>query len=88
MYVDGIKYRKDNVAFGYNIPNPYGIGSNIVINGENKTFLVDNIAKLNHVVDYSKWLKIPVGTSKLEISTSSWNKIKPTFTVAFEERWL
>ncbi|AEF25733.1 distal tail protein Dit [Streptococcus parauberis] len=88
MYVDGIKYRKDNVAFGYNIPNPYGTGSNITINGENKTFLVDNIAKLNHVVDYSNWLKIPVGTSTLEINTSSWNELKPTFNIAFEERWL
>ncbi len=88
MYLDGIKYQKDNVAFGYNIPNPYGKGSTVVINGENKTFLVDNIAKLNHVVDYSKWLKIPVGTSTLEISTSSWNELKPTFNVAFEERWL
>lgn len=88
MYVDGIKYRKDNVAFGYNIPNPYGTGSTVVINSENKTLLVDNIPKLNHVVDYSKWLKIPVGTSTLEISTSSWNEIKPTFSLAFEERWL
>lgn len=88
MYVDGIKYRKDNVAFGYNIPNPYGTGSTVVINGENKTFLVDNIPKLNHVVDYSKWPKIPPGTSTLEISTSSWNEIKPTFSLAFEERWL
>lgn len=88
MYLDGIKYQKDNVAFGYNIPNPYGKGSTVVINGENKTFLVDNIAKLNHVVDYSKWLKIPVGTSTLEISTSSWNDIKPTFSIEFEERWL
>lgn len=88
MYLDGIKYQKDNVAFGYNIPNPYGKGSTVVINGENKTFLVDNIAKLNHVVDYSKWPKIPPGTSTLEISTSSWNELKPTFTVAFEERWL
>lgn len=88
MYLDGIKYQKDNVAFCYNIPNPYGKGSTVVINGENKTFLVDNIAKLNHVVDYSKWLKIPVGTSTLEISTSSWNDIKPTFSIAFEERWL
>ena len=83
-----IYYNGYNVAFGYNIPNPYGVGSNITINGENKTFSVDNIPKLNHVVDYSKWLKIPVGTSTLEISTSIWNDIKPTFTVAFEERWL
>ncbi|GAA5348267.1 distal tail protein Dit [Streptococcus uberis] len=88
MYVDGIKYRKDNVAFGYNIPNPYGTGSTVVINSENKTLLVDNIPKLNHVVDYSKWPKIPPGTSTLEITTSSWNEIKPTFSLAFEERWL
>lgn len=88
MYLDGIKYRKDNVADGYNIPNPYGTGSTVVINGENKTLLVDNIPKLNHVVDYSKWLKIPVGTSTLEITTSSWNDIKPTISIDFEERWL
>ncbi|AEF25709.1 putative minor structural protein - phage associated [Streptococcus parauberis KCTC 11537] len=88
MYIDGIKYRKDNVAFDYNIPNPYGKGSTVVINGENKTFYVDNIAKLNHVVDGSNWLKIPVGKSTLEINRSSWNESIPDIEIAFEERWL
>lgn len=88
LYIDGIKYRKDNVADGYNIPNPYGPGSEIVINGENKTFLVDNVPKLNHIIDYSNWLKIPPGKSTIEISTSSWNTEKPDFKLAFEERWL
>lgn len=88
MYLDGIKYQKDKVAFDYNIPNPYGKGSTVVINGENKTFYVDNIAKLNHVVDGSNWLKIPVGKSTLEINRSSWNEIIPDIEIAFEERWL
>ncbi|AJD83087.1 tail component [Streptococcus phage Str-PAP-1] len=88
MYLDGIKYQKDKVAFDYNIPNPYGKGSTVVINGENKTFYVDNIAKLNHVVDGSNWLKIPVGKSTLEINRSSWNESIPDIEIAFEERWL
>ncbi|MFI3887563.1 distal tail protein Dit [Streptococcus parauberis] len=88
MYLDGIKYQKDKVAFDYNIPNPYGKGSTVVINGENKTFYVDNIAKLNHIVDGSNWLKIPVGKSTLEINRSSWNESIPDIEIAFEERWL
>lgn len=88
MYLDGIKYQKDNVAFDYNIPNPYGIGTTVVINGENKTFYVDSIAKLNHVANHSDWLKIPVGVSTIEISTSSWNTVRPDVSIKFEERWL
>ncbi|MGT2958892.1 phage tail protein [Streptococcus bovimastitidis] len=88
MYVDGIKYRKDNVADGYNIPNPYGVGSEVVINGENKTLLVDNIPKLNHIVDYSKWLTIPPGKSTIELNISSWSESNPDVTVEYEERWL
>lgn len=88
MYLDGIRYRKDNVADGYNIPNAYGQNSEVVINCENKTFWVDNVAKLNHVDQHSKWLKLPPGKSTVEINTSSWNEIKPNFTIEFEERWL
>lgn len=86
MYLDGIKYRKDNVGDSYNIPNPYDSGSTMVINTENKTMTVDNIPLLNDVVNYSKWLKIPPGTSTMEFTTSSWTVNKPTISIAFEER--
>lgn len=85
MYVDGIKYRKDN---SYLPPNPFGEGSELVINSENDTLLVDNIPKINTIVDGSDFLKIPVGTSQLELYKSSWATTAPTVEIKFEERYL
>lgn len=85
MYVDGIKYRKDN---SYLPPNPFGAGSELVINSENDTLLVDNIPKINAIVDGSDFLKIPVGTSQLELYKSSWATTAPTVEIKFEERYL
>lgn len=85
MYVDGIKYRKDN---SYLPPNPFGAGSELVINSENDTLLVDNIPKINTIVDGSDFLKIPVGTSQLELYKSSWATTAPTVEIKFEERYL
>lgn len=85
MYVDGIKYRKDN---SYLPPNPFGSGSELVINSENDTLLVDNIPKINSIVDGSDFLKIPVGTSQLELYKSSWATTAPTVEIKFEERYL
>lgn len=85
MYVDGIKYRKDN---SYLPPNPFGAGSELIINSENDTLLVDNIPKINTIVDGSDFLKIPVGTSQLELYKSSWATTAPTVEIKFEERYL
>lgn len=85
MYVDGIKYRKDN---SYLPPNPFGSGSELIINSENDTLLVDNIPKINSIVDGSDFLKIPVGTSQLEFYKSSWATTSPTVEIKFEERYL
>lgn len=85
MYVDGIKYRKDN---SYLPPNPFGAGSELVINSENDTLLVDNIPKINSIVDGSDFLKIPVGTSQIEMYKSSWATTAPTVEIKFEERYL
>ncbi|WP_249630199.1 distal tail protein Dit [Streptococcus uberis] len=85
MYIDGIKYRKDN---SYMPPNPFGSGSELIINSENDTLLVDNIPKINAMVNGSDFLKIPVGTSQLELYKSSWATTAPTVEIKFEERYL
>lgn len=85
MYIDGIKYRKDN---SYMPPNPFGAGSELIINSENDTLLVDNIPKINAMVNGSDFLKIPVGTSQLELYKSSWATTSPTVEIKFEERYL
>lgn len=85
MYIDGIKYRKDN---SYMPPNPFSAGSELIINSENDTLLVDNIPKINAMVNGSDFLKIPVGTSQLELYKSSWATTSPTVEIKFEERYL
>lgn len=88
MYLDSICYRKDFVSVTKNIPNRFSIGSNVVINSEDDTVYIDGITKSSEVVDGSKWLAIPPGTSQLELYVSSFVRNRPTVRIEFEERWL
>ncbi|WP_070021804.1 distal tail protein Dit [Streptococcus agalactiae] len=88
MYLDSIFYRKDFVSVTKDIPNRFAIGSNVVINSEDDTVYIDGITKASEVVDGSKWVSIPPGTSQLELYVSSFVKNKPTVNIEFEERWL
>lgn len=88
MYLDEIYFRKDFAPAIRDIPNRFSIGSNVVINSEDDTVYIDGIAKTSEVVDGSKWLAIPPGTSQLELYVSSFVKNKPEVTIEFEERWL
>ena len=88
LYLDELMYRKDFVQVSRDIPNRYPIGSNVVINSEDDTVYIDDIAKAGEVVDGSQWLSVPPGNSKLEMYFSSFIKKHPTVTIEFEERWL
>ncbi len=89
MYIDGFYYRKDKVPYEFNIPNAFGAGTEVVINAENDTVLVDNIPKANIIADgFFSFPKIPPGTSTLEVYSSSWSTANPDITLNFEERWL
>lgn len=89
MYIDGFYYRKDKVPYEFNVPNAFGTGTEVVINAENDTVLVDNIPKANIIVDgFFSFPKIPPGTSTLEVYSSSWSTANPDITLSFEERWL
>ncbi|WP_375708832.1 phage tail family protein [Streptococcus dysgalactiae] len=89
MYIDGFYYRKDKVPYEFNVPNAFGAGTEVVINAENDTVLVDNIPKANIIVDgFFSFPKIPPGTSTLEVYSSSWSTANPDITLSFEERWL
>lgn len=88
MYLNELLYRKDFVPTVGDVPNRYPIGSNIILNSENDTVIVDGIDKISDIVDGSKFLTIPPGESQLEVYVSSFVKNKPTVKVEFEERWL
>ena len=88
LYLDELMYRKDFVSVVNDLPNRYPIGSNIILDSENDTVTVDGIEKSSDVVQGSKFLSIPPGSSQLEVYCSSWVKTKPTVKVEFKERYL
>lgn len=89
MYIDGYSYQKDKVPFEYNVPNAYGPGTEVVINSENDTILVNNIPKANEAIDgFLSFPKIPPGKSTMEITASSWVTSLPEISIKFEERYL
>ncbi|MBV7365911.1 distal tail protein Dit [Streptococcus vulneris] len=88
LYLDELLYRKDFVQASRDIPNRYPMGSNIILDSENDSVTVDGIEKAADVVQGSKFLSIPPGSSQLEVYCSSWVKTKPTVKVEFKERYL
>ena len=88
LYLDELMYRKDFVSVINDLPNRYPIGSNVILDSENNSVTVDGIGKAVDVVQGSKFLSIPPGSSQLEVYCSSWVKTKPTVKVEFKERYL
>lgn len=88
MYLDGIYYQKDFVSGTRDIPNRYPMGSNVILDCENDTVIVDGIERVMDIVHGSNFITIPPGNSKLEVYCSSWAKVKPTVKVEFRERYL
>ena len=88
LYLDELMYRKDFVSVINDLPNRYPIGSNVILDSENNSVTVDGIEKAVDVVQGSKFLSIPPGSSQLEVYCSSWVKTKPTVKVEFKERYL
>ena len=88
LYLDELMYRKDFVSVINDLPNRYPIGSNVILDSENNSVTVDGIEKAVDVVQGSKFLSIPPGSSQLEVYCSSWVKTKPTVRVEFKERYL
>lgn len=88
LYLDELMYRKDFVSVINDLPNRYPIGTNVILDSENNSVTVDGIEKAVDVVQGSKFLSIPPGSSQLEVYCSSWVKTKPTVKVEFKERYL
>lgn len=88
LYLDELMYRKDFVSVINDLPNRYPIGSNVILDSENNSVTIDGIEKAVDVVQGSKFLSIPPGSSQLEVYCSSWVKTKPTVKVEFKERYL
>ena len=85
--MDQLLYRKDFIDTYENIPNALSIGSNLTLNVETKTAMLDGKIAAGKVVHTPNWVRIPPGKSKLEIFWSDWAK-RPEIEILFEERSL
>lgn len=88
MYLDSIYYQKDFVSATRDVPNRYPMGSNVILDCENDTVIVDGIERVMDIVHGSNFITIPPGNSKLEVYCSSWAKVKPSVKIEFRERYL
>lgn len=88
MYLDSIKYTKNNMSIWEDIPNKFALGTTITVDSEDNTLKVDGIQKMELRVVGSDFLTIPPGKSQVQILQSKWNEIPPGVSVAFEEGWL
>ncbi|TPE36683.1 distal tail protein Dit [Streptococcus xiaochunlingii] len=88
MYLDSIYYQKDFVSATRDVPNRYPMGSNVILDCENDTVIVDGIERVMDIVHGSNFITIPPGNSKLEVYCSSWARVKPSVKVEFRERYL
>lgn len=88
MYLDSIKYTKNNMSIWEDIPNKFAMGTTVTVDSEINSLKVDEIQKLELRVIGSDFLTIPPGKSQVQILQSKWNEIQPGVSVAFEERWI
>lgn len=89
MFIDGLYIKKNFTNLQEDVPNTFSAGSEVVLNSENDTLLVDGVPKNNKIVDgFISFPKLPPGTSTFEVSLSSWATANPDITISFEERWL
>lgn len=87
-YLDELVIRKDNVSYEFDIPNTFAKGTVVVMDSERDLVIVDNLEKLNLLIDgFENFPIIPVGKSTFEIYFSSFLKTKPDINFKFEERW-
>lgn len=71
-----------------NVPNRYGAGSTVTIDGQYAKFYVNGLAKQEDEVVGTQYFKAPPGESKVEFHFSSFMTSDPTVKVTIREAWL
>ena len=88
MYFRDTFFRKDNVAYLYDIPNRYRAGSKVSIEGSAAKVYVDGIPSLDDEVLGSKFFKVPPGETKVRFYYSSFSSPAPTITARIREAYI
>lgn len=78
---------KNNVAAYKDIPNRYGVGSEVVINVATDSIMVNGLPRNDELVTGSVFSPLPPGETDVEFYPSSWCSANPTVAVEFKKRW-
>lgn len=88
MYFDYLFFRRDNVHYYYDVPNRYGKGSEVYIDGATRKVYVDGILKTEDEIIGSDYFHVPPGETKVQFMYSDFSNPPPTITAKIREAYL
>ena len=81
-------FTKSNVEKWKDVPNHYGSGDVLRIDGETNKVYVNELIKQGEEIRGTKYFKAPLGESTVEFKCSSWVTTKPTVKAYIREAYL
>lgn len=88
MYFDYVFFRKDNVAYWVDIPNRYGKGSTVYVDGSSSKVYVDGIPRTEDEIVGSTYFHAPPGETKVQFMYSGFSRPAPTISAKIREAYL
>ncbi|MCI8940308.1 MAG: phage tail family protein [Dorea sp.] len=88
MFAEYLRFRKDDVAFWYDVPNRYASGDELYVDGSESKLFVNGIASLDDEILGSRYFKAGPGMTKVEFYYSGFSNPAPEVKVRIREAWI
>ena len=88
MFAEYLRFRKDDVAFWYDVPNRYASGDELYVDGSESKLFVNGIASLDDEILGSRYFKAGPGMTKVEFYYSEFSDPAPEVKVRIREAWI
>ena len=88
MFVEYVRFRKDDVAYWYDVPNRYPAGSVVFLDGEARKVYVDGIPHQDDEVRGSRYFNAPPGETRIQFYVSDFCNPVPVVEARIREVFL
>lgn len=88
MFVEYVRFRKDDVAYWYDVPNRYPAGSVVFLDGESRKVYVDGIPHQDDEVRGSRYFNAPPGETSIQFYVSDFCNPVPVVEARIREVFL
>lgn len=85
---EDFKFIKNNVPYTRDVPNRFGLGTKLTIDGESGKCYVNGNYRPGEEVIGTKYFKVPNGRTEIKFLTSSWSSAQLSVKARWRERWL